>query len=328
MKKEGEQSMKKILVTLPVQPQHMAFFESQVRGLGEEYVFIQRPQNEVTAEDVSDKQIILGSVDASVLPAARELAWLQLSWAGADAFVKPGVLQEETILTNASGAYGVAVSEHMAAVTFALVRRLHQYARNQQAHIWEDRGPITSIEGARVLVLGIGDIGGRYAKKMKALGAYVIGVRRTQGEKPDYLDEQYTIESLDELLPGADIVAMVLPGGPATEHIMDERRLRLMKKNAYLINDGRGGAIDPEALKRVLRDGHLGGVALDVTEPEPLPAEDPLWDDERVIITPHISGQFLLRETFERVVRICGENLYRFARGMKLEHIVNRKTGY
>lgn len=320
--------MKNVLVTLPLEPQHLAFFESQIRDCGEEYAFTCKDADDLTAEDVRAAQIILGSVDAELLPAAEALEWLQLSWAGADNFVKPGVLREDIALTNASGAYGLTVSEHMVAVTFALVRRLHQYARNQQAHIWQERGAIISVEGARVLVLGLGDIGGRYAKKMKALGAYVIGVRRTAGEKPDYLDEQYTIDHLDELLPRADIVAMVLPGGAATAHIMDERRLRLMKKGAYLINDGRGNAIDPEGLRRVLADGHLGGAALDVTEPEPLPADDPLWDDERVIITPHISGQFHLRETFERVVRICGENLYRYAHGMPLEHVVNRKTGY
>lgn len=320
--------MKQVLVTLPLEAQHKAFFESQVRGSAEEFAFNYKVADELTADDVREAQIILGSADAELLPAAEALEWLQLSWAGADSFVKPGVLRENVALTNASGAYGLTVSEHMVAVTFALVRRLHQYARNQQAHVWAQRGEIISIEGARVLVLGLGDIGGRYARKMKALGAYVIGVRRTEAAKPDYLDEQYTIDRLDELLPRADIVAMVLPGGAATAHIMDERRLRLMKPGAFLVNDGRGNAIDPEALRRVLADGHLGGAALDVTEPEPLPTDDALWDDERVIITPHISGQFLLRETFERVVRICGENLYRYAHGIPLEHVVDRKTGY
>jgi len=320
--------VKKVLVTLPVEPQHMSFFASQVSDAAEEYVFTQKNADDVTAEDLGDKQIILGSVEPELLGSAKALEWLQISWAGADSFVKPGVLPQSTALTNASGAYGLAVSEHMVAVTFALVRRLHQYARNQQAHIWRSQGSITSVEGAKVLVLGLGDIGGRYARKMKALGAYVIGLRRTEAEKPGWLDEQYTTDRLDEQLPRADIVGMVLPGGAATHHIMDERRLRLMKPGAYLVNCGRGNAVDPEGLKRVLADGEIGGVALDVTEPEPLPADDSLWDDERVIITPHISGQFLLRETFERVVRICGENLYRYAHGIPLEHVVNRKTGY
>ena len=252
--------MKKVLVTLPLEPQHKAFFESQVRDAGEEYQFTYRTADEITDTDITNKHIVLGSVDPSILHAADDLQWLQISWAGADNYLRPGILRADITLTNASGAYGLAVSEHMLAVTFSLVRRLHQYARNQQAHIWADRGAITSVEGAKVLVLGLGDIGGRYARKMKALGAYVIGLRRTDAEKPEYLDEQYTIDRLDELLPRADIVAMALPGGSSTAHIMDERRLLLMKKTAYLVNAGRGNAIDPEALKRVLSEGCLGGL--------------------------------------------------------------------
>ena len=320
--------MKKILVTLPLEPQLRAFIESQTRGAADEYAFSYKPQDELTAEDVRGVSVILGSLDPALVPAADSLEWLQISWAGADNFLRPGVLREDVVLTNASGAYGLAVSEHMVAATLSLVRRLHQYARNQQAHIWADRGGIISVEGTRVLALGLGDIGGRYAQKMKALGAYVVGLRRTEAEKPAYLDEQYTIDRLDEQLSLADIVGMALPGGAATAHILDERRLRLMKPGAYLVNCGRGNAIDPEALKRVLADGCLGGVALDVTEPEPLPPDDALWDDERVLLTPHISGQFFLHETYERVVRICGENLYRYARGLPLDHVVDKKAGY
>lgn len=318
--------MKQILVTLPLEERHRNYLEAQAAPADVRFSY--RDADSVTAADLAEADAVLGDVDEDLLPAAEKLAWLQIPWAGADAFLRPGVLRPDTVLTNSSGAYGLTVSEHMLAVTLALVRRLNQYARNQAQRIWMPMGRILSIEGATVLVLGLGDIGGSYARKMKALGAYVIGVRRSAAEKPDYLDEQFTIESLDELLPRADIVAMVLPGGDATAHIMDERRLRLMKKGAYLINDGRGNAIDPQALLRVLEEGRLAGAAIDVTEPEPLPPDDPLWAQERLLITPHISGRFLLQETFERVVRIAGENLARYVRGEPLTHVVNRKVGY
>jgi phosphoglycerate dehydrogenase-like enzyme len=136
------------------------------------------------------------------------------------------------------------------------------------------------------------------------------------------------MDRLDEVIGRADIVAMVLPGEPETRHIMNEDRLRAMKKGAYLINVGRGSAIDPDALKHVLTDGHLGGAGLDVTEPEPLPADDLLWTLPNVIITPHVAGQFNLPETIERIVRMTGENMNAWACGRKLKHIVNRKTGY
>ncbi|MBR0306475.1 MAG: D-2-hydroxyacid dehydrogenase, partial [Lachnospiraceae bacterium] len=167
-----------------------------------------------------------------------------------------------------------------------------------------------------------------YAKKVKALGAYTIGIRRTNKNKPEYLDEQYTLDEIDNLLPRADIVAMVLPGGEATHHLMDERRLRLMKKGSYLINVGRGNAIDPKALLTVMQEGHLGGCGLDVTEPEPLPADDPLWACGNVVITPHVAGNFFLQETFERIVRIAGTNMEAWANDGEFTTIVDFATGY
>ena len=150
------------------------------------------------------------------------------------------------------------------------------------------------------------------------------------GEKPDYLDELYTTEELEKLLPRADFVALALPNTPETKGIMTEERLRMMKRTAFLINVGRGNAIDSEALNRVLRDGWLGGCAVDVTEPEPLPEDHPLWDAPRMIITPHIAGKFNLPETFERIIRIAGENLEKFLAGETcgMMSVVDLETGY
>ena len=129
----------------------------------------------------------------------------------------------------------------------------------------------------------------------------------------------------------ADFVAMVLPSTPATRKIMNEERLKKMKKGAFLINAGRGDAVDCDALNRVLRSGEaLGGAALDVTDPEPLPADHPLWDAPRCIIAPHISGKFNLPETFERIVRIAGGNLEAFLKGDigHMRSLVDLKSGY
>lgn len=329
----------KILTVLPVEQRHKKYLLQKAQG-PVRTEFIWSSYKDVTPQQAAEADVIIGNAAPDIVRKANEISraqnggrvrlkWLQLNSAGADAYTKDGILDPDTVLTSSAGAYGLSVSEHMLAMTFSLVRRFDQYARRQVRHEWKQAGTVTSIEGSTVLVLGLGDIGGRYAKMMHALGAEVIGVRRTaHKDKPEYLSEQHTTDELDTLLPRADIVAMILPGGPATEHIMDERRLRLLKRGAYLINDGRGNAIDPAALKKVLREGHLGGVGLDVTEPEPLPADDELWDMDRVIITPHIAGQFLLPKTFENVVQIAGENLDAFVNGETLKHIVNRKNGY
>ena len=312
----------KILVTLPVTAAHKAALEESLRGGEDAYELAYIAGQEPAPQELEEASVILGGFDTDLAKYAVKTRWFQLSWAGADAFAAPGVIPKEAILTSAVGAYGLAVSEHMLAQTFAMIRRFGQYGRNQVRHEWKPMGAITSVEGAVAAVLGLGDIGGSYARKMKALGAYVIGLRKSDKEKPDYVDEQYTIDELDRVLPRADIVAMVLPGGPATHHIMDEARIGKMKPGAYLLNVGRGNAVDLTALKAALKDGRLRGAALDVTEPEPLPPEDELWDMENVILTPHAAGQLFLPATLDRIIAIAADNLRRYIRGEPLRNVV------
>lgn len=355
----------RVLVLEPITVEQKGYLEERVSGGQYDVSFAWSSKEKVTRDELRQADVILGNAPVDLLkeiggktapactaknggaPAlftvtpeegeagaapqekAPHLLWLQLAWAGADAYTAPGVLTDDTILTCSSGAYGTSVSEHMLALTMMLVRRLDEYGRQQARHVWKDLGRVTSVEDAVVLVLGLGDIGGRYAEKMHALGAHVIGVRRhLHGSKAAYLEEEHTMDDLDQLLPRADIVAMVLPGGVATVHVMNESRLRLLKKGAYLINAGRGNAIDLAALRKVLQEGKLGGVGLDVTEPEPLPQEDPLWDMDRVVITPHVAGKYNLQKTVDHIVRIAGENLHAFTHGQPLQHVVDRKTGY
>ena len=316
---------KKVLVTsLPLKDAHLAQLK-EAAGDGCELVY---KQNGLTADDVRDASVIVGNMSPALLKSCEKLELLQLNSAGADPYAQPGMMPEGARLTCASGAFGLSVSEHMLALTFALVRRFEQYARRQAAHDWSPCGDIISVEGATILLMGLGDIGGMYARKVHALGAHVIGLRRHLGDKPDYLDELHTMDDLDSLLPRAAFVVMVLPGGAATNHLMDERRLRLMKRGAFLINAGRGSAIDPAALKIVLRDGHLGAVALDVTEPEPLPADDELWSFDNVLITPHVAGGFFLSKTVDRIADIAARNPRAWATGRALIREVDVKKGY
>lgn len=321
--------MKKVSVFLPLQDEERKRFESAVSGAEEEYaISFHGSAPEASLEEIADANIIIGRFPADRLQEAKSLLWLQVQSAGVDAYVAPGVLPDGVRLTNARGAYGLAVSEHMLASTFALVRRFPEYMRGQARHEWKAVGNITSVAESTVLVLGLGDIGGRYARMMKALGAYVIGVRRSDSSRPDFVDEQYTFEQLPGIIGRADIVAMVLPGSKATEYLMDEEMLHRMKKGSLLINNGRGNAVDLQALCKALNEGHLAGAALDVTQPEPLPADDPLWDCENVLITPHVAGNFWLPRTFRNVVDIAVENLRRFSHGEELHNCVNRQKGY
>lgn len=314
----------RILVVIPLNEKEKEKLQSKIPEA--EYIFIST--KEITDELVKSADIIIGNVPPQYIKGSKKLKWLQLNSAGADGYCEAGVIPEGAHLTNASGAYGLAISEHMLGLVFEIKKKLNLYYRNQMEHIWKDEGNVTSIEGSTTLVVGLGDIGGDFARKMKALGSYTIGVKRTKGQKPEYLDELFTMGDLDTLLPKANIVALSLPGTKYTYHLFNKDKFNLMRKDAIILNVGRGSSICTEDLCDALENGIISGAGLDVTEPEPLPDEHRLWDAPGVVITPHISGSFHLPETLRRIVNISIENLEHFKKQEPLKNIVDFKTGY
>ncbi len=269
-------------------------------------------------EDVS---IIFGCPSHRVLAGAQALKWLHVWSAGVDSYIRPGVLPEGAALTCSVGAYGQAVSEHMLVMLLSLLKRLPQYRDVQARRGFDDLGRVKSLRGATVLVLGTGDIGSSFASLCKALGvAKTIGLRRDPSKSAAGIDEMRTLAELDALLPLADVVAMALPRSPETEGLMDEGRLSLMKKDAVLINAGRGTAVDCGALAKVLSSGHLWGAGLDVTHPEPLPHDHPLWAVPNALLTPHVAGGDHLPSTRHNIAAIALENLRAYLEGRPLRN--------
>ena len=316
---------KKILVILPVEECHKQKLEAAAKGCA----FTYATQKTVTKEMVDEANIIIGNAPASMIAASDRLELLQLNSAGADAYILPGVLSNKTILTNATGAYGQAVAEHCFIAALTIQKKLELYRDHQKKHEWVDEGMVTSIANATVLVVGMGDIGTHFATLAKKLGApRVIGMKRRASEKPDCLDELYLTEQLDELLPQADIIASFLPGTAATKHIYTRERFEKMKSSAIFVNGGRGNAVSSDTLYEALTEGMIAGAAIDVTDPEPLPAESPLWDVPNLLITPHISGKYHLKETFERIIDIACGNMKAYLEGGEIRNIVDFETGY
>lgn len=314
-----------ILVTMPVNDRQKDLLKSAAPGAD----FIFHIKSEVTSGDLASADIILGNLaDPRQLLKAGNLKWIQLNNAGTEGYCDPQILSPHVQLTNATGAYGLAISEHMIGCLFMLRKKLHLYYANQLREEWKKEGHVAIVQGSRVLSVGMGDIGSTFLRKMKALGAVTVGIKRTAGEMPPYVDELYTAEALERELPLADIVALSLPGNDETRGIMNEHRLGLMKKTAVLLNVGRGSAVDTEALFKCLSMGKIAGAALDVTDPEPLPEGHPLWKAPNVVITPHISGGFSLPETLEQIVEICADNLTRYLKGEPLRNQIDRKSGY
>lgn len=314
----------KILVTIPMDRQQ----RETLSAIAPQAQVCYTTAEAVTQEQVAQAEVILGNLPIPLLQNAPRLKWLQLNYAGSDNYAAPGVLPQGVILTNASGAYGLAISECMLAGVLVLMKRLDQYQRNQQAHLWRNEGEVASIEGSTTLVVGLGDIGSSFARRMHALGSTVFGIRRHVTDKPDYLAGLYQMEALDRLLPLADVVALSLPNSPQTQKVMGAAQFAAMKESAILVNVGRGSAVDTDALVTALHQGQIGGAVLDVVHQEPLPPEHPLWDAPHLVLTPHVTGNYNLPETLRRVVNIALCNLAAYQSGQPMESVVDFQTGY
>lgn len=277
---------------------------------------------------VDDCEVIFGNLPEGRISEAKALKWLQTGSAGVANYCVPGVLPESILLTNASGGYGVGISEYMVAQMFALLKRFPEYMDNQKQHLWKKMGMVGAVQGLNVTVVGLGDIGGEFAKRAHLLGAVVKGVKRSRTEKPDYLEALYTNDEMDEALKDADLVALALPGVADTANVLSRERIFALKKGCYVINVGRGNAIDQPALIEALNSGHLGGAGLDVFVEEPIPENDPIWDAKNVIITPHVSGGTSFALTVQTIVDLFLKNLADYAQDKPFARTVNRKLGY
>ncbi len=311
---------KKVLVVIPMVQEQRSRLKEALPGA--EYYFTSI--GEVTEEQVQQAELILGNVPPEMIQKSQRLLWLHLNSAGYDPYVKEGILGSHTILTTSSGAYGKAVSEHMFTMFLALMKKLHRYRDDQKQHIWGEEGEVVSIGDAVILILGAGDIGKHFAKQAHALGAYVIGVKRSLEECPPCMDELHVNKELKELLPRADAVVSFLPSTNESRGLFNKELFALMKKGSYFVNGGRGDLVCTEDLCDALESGHLAGAALDVTDPEPLPEDHRLWDVPNAFITPHVSGFYHLPETLRNVVAICTENVRRYHAGEPLRNVVKR----
>lgn len=275
-------------------------------------------------------QVIFGEPGIREIQKCPHLKWIQMSWAGTDVYTMREGFPRKVKLTNAKGSFQTVISEYIVAVLLEMCRNLKQYAFFQQQGKWQPLRSEMLLYGKRALILGAGDIGTGAAKRLKAFGVHITGMRRTERNYPDCYDVMITDAELDEALPNADIVIGCLPNTPETKGLLDERRLRMMKESALLVNVGRGSLIDTDALVKVLNEGHLRGVALDVMEKEPLPSDHPLWKIDRVIITPHIAGQSFgfSKDTENRVIHVFCQNLERYLEDREMVNVVNFETGY
>lgn len=287
------------------------------------------PDQEALAKEIANFEVLFGYIPPELLAGAARLRWLCTASAGVDHLLDESLWPSpDCILTNSSGAYGPTISEHIIMVLLMLLRRMPEYASAALRREWPYYTPIRSITGSHIVILGTGDIGSHTARRLKALGASVTGVCRSGRSAEPAFDRVLPTGALDTVLPEAGACIMALPATPETVNILSRSRIALLPSRAYVVNIGRGSAIDQPALIEALQSGKIAGAALDVMTPEPLPADHPLWTCPNVIITPHVSGNMSLGLTCDLDVSMFCDDLRRYTTGQPLLHAVDRRIGY
>ncbi|HYJ39536.1 MAG TPA: D-2-hydroxyacid dehydrogenase [Steroidobacteraceae bacterium] len=286
-------------------------------------------------KEAADADAIIGGDDIAcddrVLAAAKRVRWIAVMSAGVEACLgKPALERPGLIVTNMRAVAGPVMAEHSIALMFALSRSLQvSVGRQATGEGWNRNftgSQPQSLTGKTLLVAGLGGIGLEVAKRGHALGMKVIGTRNTSREGPDYVSRVGLSDELPAMIGEADVVVAALPLVPATTRLFDAKMFARMKKTAYFISVGRGGSVVTDDLVAALNAGTIAGAGLDVTDPEPLPKDHPLWKARNIIITPHMSALSDLGQSARML--LLKEQVRRFAAGDKLVAVVDFRKGY
>ena len=272
-------------------------------------------------------------VDRDIFRSLTRLRWVQSPAVGVGGLMFPELLASGVVITSARGIRARSIAEHVLGVTIALARRLPAAMRAQQQHRWaqeELEGPdvdVRTLHGQRMGIVGLGSIGRALAGIASPFGFRITGIRRRAGEPPPPgVEAVWTPDRLGDLAAQSDVIVVAAPHTPDTKRLIGRRELEVVRRGALLVNVARGKLVDDDAVIEALRDGRLGGAALDVFTEEPLDPSSPYWDLPNVIVTPHVSGA--LRDYWTPLVALFADNLRRFERGEPLLNVVDKIAGY
>lgn len=301
-----------------------AFVLDEVRALSPHVEFITRDAVERDPALLEQVEISFGVPRPEWWVRMRRLRWVQASGAGADRWMVPEAVAHPAVFT-AAHIHAEPIAEHLFAMLLAFTRKLLPAVHQQAEHKWAGLGEPEVLSGKTLGLVGVGVIGRRAAELGAAFGMRVLGMRRS-GEPAPHVDRMYTPEQKAELLPQCDVLMLTIPLTPRTRCFLGPDEFALLKPGALLFNIGRGKTIDTDALLDALHSGRLAGAGLDVTDPEPLPPDHPLWDAPNVLITPHNSGSHPGYDVNAGDYFLA--NLRRYLAGEPLEGVINKAEGY
>ena len=277
---------------------------------------------------LAEAEVIYGLIlPQNLLTRAPRLKWVQTMSAGVDRFARMDIWQSPVIITGVSGIHATPIGEFALQFMLMFAKGAPSCFQMKQKHEWKRFIP-SVLRGKTVGIVGLGNIGREVARLSQAFGMRVIANRRsaTKQKRARYVDILLPEGQLNQLLSESDYVVVATPLTPETRGLIGEKELRAMKPSAYIINIGRGGLVDEEALIRALDEKRIAGAGLDVVANEPLPPESRLWDFDNVILSPHIAGG--MEDYMERATEVFCENLSRYLSGKKLLNVVDKKRGY
>ena len=294
------------------------------------------------ARRVEDIELCAGYFPTHLVKDAVNLRWWQTWSAGVNWLLDHPEWQAlPFVLTNASGVHAIPTTEHIFGMILMLARQLNHAYKAQLTQTWPgvsfDPNRVTrndslfiqdvfELAGKTMVLIGVGEIGGRTAKIADAFGMHVIGVRRNADRSADGVARMVTPAELHDVLPLADIVVSTVPLTAETYHQLNADSFKLMKNRAIIINVGRGKTIDEQAMVAALQNSEIFGAGLDVFEEEPLAADSPLWTLPNVLVTAHYAGDTSHYD--ERALAIFFDNLERYKRGEPLRNVVDKRAGY
>jgi phosphoglycerate dehydrogenase-like enzyme len=283
-----------------------------------------------TPKEIAAADATIGVCSTEVLAQAKQLQWIQWPAAGVDRCVQqPALHERHLLLTNLQRTMGPSMAEHVLGMMLALSRHFEYFMRQQQEAHWarEDTTPqLADLEGKTVLVVGLGGIGTEVARRAHALGMHVVATRASGRSGPDFVSYVGLPDELLKLAKDADFVVNCAPLTRETTGIFNREFFATLKPGAYFISVGRGRSTATTDLIDALKSGRLVGAGLDVTDPEPLPADSPLWHLPNVIITPHVSADTAVSQEQRNAVLV--ENLRRYAAGEPMLSVVDIERGY
>ena len=319
--------MKILVINSEFEQRHIDLIKDTAQKIKADVCFVNN-EDEI-GDDFKDAEVIYG-FGLKTAAASKDLKWLCVPSAGVDYLLKPGVFaNRDCIITNSAGAYGVSIAEHIIMVSLMMMRQMNVIYKSSIQGIWANKLPQRSLKDCRITVLGTGDIGRNFAKRARAFDPKsIIGVNRSGRCNEGAFDRIAKIDELDNVLKESELLVMCLPDTDETKGILSKERLALLPKGAYIVNVGRGSAIDEDALADRLESKDLSGAALDVFASEPLPENSRLWKIDNLIITPHVAGNLTLRYTLDRNVEMFVEDLVNYAKNRPLKHQIDKNRGY